>query len=310
MLTRKTVILAKAESSYGVDPTPTPSANALMVEDVSLKIEGEEVKRSFLKASLSQPQFIRGLKYADLTFSTELKGTGVKGQLPSWGWEGVLARACGLSETVKAGTSIVWQPVSTGFESCTIYLYMDGIFHKILGCRGSVRLTFEVGRYIKAQWNMRGLFVAPTDASPSAQTFSSVNPVPLLAANFTVGSYSSVCEKVELDLNNSLSVVKDINAATGIRRVDITGRNPSGSFEPDAVLETTHAFWGNWNSATAIALNIGPVGSSAGNIITIAAPKLQYRDIGYGDQDGTLKYSVQFALAMSSGDDELTITFT
>jgi hypothetical protein len=310
MLTRKTVVLAKIESPYGTDGTPTPAANALLVKDVDLKIQGDAVERDFIKASLSMAQFVRGMKWAEVSFKTELKGSGSRGTLPSWGWEGVLFRACAMSEAVTPATSIIYAPVSTGFESATLYIYKDGIFHKLLGCRGSFKLSLEVGKYIEAQWTFKGLYAAATDATPTAQTFSSVIPVTLLSAGMTIGAYAAVATKMELDINNSVALSKNMNATNGVTEAIITGRRPQGSVDPNTVLEATYGFWTAWAAATAVALNVGPVGSSSGNIITIAAPKLQYKDITYGDQDGILKYNVPFELAMNAGDDELVITIT
>lgn len=310
MLTRKTVILAKVESVYGQDPTPTPAANALLVKDVDLRVDGEMVERDFLRATLSPLEFVRGMKEIELAFSTELKGTGTAGSLPSWGWEGELLRACGFSETITPGVSIVYEPVSSSFEAVTLYLYMDGIFHKILGCRGTPVLTWERGRYANMRWTMRGLYAAPVDATPGAQTFSSVKPPVLLSAGITIGGYSPVATAVEIALNNALGRREDANSATGLKEILITGRAPGGSLNPETVTEATKAFWNEWELATAQAINIGPVGGTGGNQIQIAAPKAQYESIGYGDREGLLTYEIPLRLAQDTGDDELTITFT
>lgn len=310
MLTRKTVILAKVETTYGQDATPTPSANALLVRDVDIRPTGEVVERDFYRSVLSRLPFVRGIKGVELSFTTELKGTGTAGSLPSWGWEGELLRACGMSETINAGTSIVYEPVSTGFESCTIYVYKDGIFHKVLGCRGSFTLRGEVGKYLEAQFTFRGLYQAPTDANPAAQTFSSVVPPVLLSAGCSIGGYSPVFTRIEIAMNNELGRRLDANDSNGLKEILITGRAPGGSLDPETVTEATKAFWNEWAAATAQALSIGPVGSTAGNKIQITAPKLQYENITYGDREGILTYEIPFRLAMDSGDDELTITFS
>ncbi len=314
MLTRRTVLLAKMETSgnYGVDSVPTPSANAILIKDVNIKINGETLERDFLKSSLSNMQFVRGERDVELTFKTELKGSGTRGTLPTWGWEGVLMRACGFKETITANTSIKWEPVSTGFESATLYVYKDGLFHKCTGCRGSVKILGEVGKYYELEFTMRGLYNAVVDATPTAQTFSTVVPPVALGVNsFTVGStpYAPIIERVEIDMANTLAPRRNMNSASGIVEQVITGRNPVGSFDPEAVLEATHPFWANWSAATALPMTL-TAGSASGNTITITAPKLQYREIEYADKDGTLTYNVPFSLAMNSGDDEIIITIT
>jgi hypothetical protein len=310
MLTRKSVVLAKIETAYGTDPVPTPVANAILIKDLDIKPTGETMKREFLRSSLSQLQFVRGMKWVTVQFKTELKGTGTRGQVPSWGWEGVLFRACGMSETVTASTSIVYAPVSTGFESATLYVYKDGIFHKVTGCRGTFSIDLSVGKYGEVTWDFTGIYVSPVDATPTAQTFSSVTPPTVLSAALSIGGYSPIAERLQVSLNNQIAARKSMNSATGILEQVITGREPSGSFDPEAVLEATNAFWSQWENATARALTCGPIGSSSGNMITIEAPKIQYQDITYADRNGVLTYECPFSLAMNTGDDELTITFT
>lgn len=310
MLTRKTVVLAKAEATYGTDPVPTVTANALLVSNLDFKVAGEEVKRDFYKSSLSQAQFVRGATSCEISFTTELRGTGTRGVIPAFGWEGALATACGMTETVTASTSVVWTPASSSLKSVTLYVYRDGILHKVLGCMGTAKFNFEVGKAPTATWSFKGLYETPTDASPAAQTFSIVVPNTVLSAGLTIGGYAAIAEKLEIDLGVDVGQRKSMNAPTGILGFQVTGRNPSGSFDPEAVTEATHTFWANWAAATAVALNIGPIGSTSGNIVTVTAPKLQYKDLSYGDRDGTLTYQVPFALAMNAGDDEVSISFT
>lgn len=309
MLTRKTVILAKVETSYGQDATPTPSANAILVKNVEVHPVGEAVERDFIRSVLSPLEFVRGMKEHELSFETELKGTGTAGQLPTWGWEGELLRACGMAETVNTGVDIDYDPASADHESCSIYVYKDGIFHKVLGCRGSFVISGSVGHYLTARWTFRGLYVAPADDSPAAQTFSSIKPAVLLSAGLTIASYSPVATAIEININNALGRRTDINDATGVKEILITGRTPGGSLDPETVTEATHPFWADWSAANAKALSIGPIGATAGNKITVTAPKLQLEDIRYGDREGILTYAIPFRLAGDSGDDELKIKF-
>lgn len=310
MLIRKTVILAKIESTYGVDPVPTVGANALLVKDVEIKPAGETITRDFLRSSLSPLTHRRGIKHQTVSFVTELKGAGTPGALPAWGWEGVLLRACGLQETINAGVSIAYAPRSSSFESCTLYVYRDGIFHKLVGCRGTVSFTLEVGKIPTAKFEMSGLYVSPVDGTPSAQSFSTVEPATVLAAGFTCGGYAAVAEKLEISLNNSLAQRKSINSPTGILEWIITGRDPNGSFDPETVTEATEDFWAKWEAAESMELAIGPIGSTSGNIVSLSAPAMQYREINYADRNGLLAYQIPFGLAGNNGDDELVITFS
>ncbi len=308
MLTRKTIVLAKIESTYGTDPVPTPGANAIMAQNLEIRPAGEINERSGMKSSLSPLQFRRGVKSVEVSFKTEMKGTGTRGVLPAWGWEGTLFRACGMSETITPNTSIVYAPVSTGFESCTLYVYRDRLFHKVTGCRGSCSITAEAGKPAMAEWKFKGLYNAPMDATPGAQTLSSVLPPIAVNTSFTIGAFSPVAEKLEVDLNNTVAERRSMSAETGIAGFEITGRKPQGSFEPEAVAEASHPFWNNWENAAPLALAV-TIGTAAGNRFSIEALALQYRDISYADKDGRAVYRIPFALAMNSGDDELVVRF-
>ena len=64
------------------------------------------------------------------------------GDAPAWG---PLLRACGFAEVITAGVRVDYVPISTGFESATIYWYDDGVLHKGLGARGTASLKLSVG---------------------------------------------------------------------------------------------------------------------------------------------------------------------
>ncbi len=309
MLTRNTVVLAEIETEYGIDPIPTPASNAIAVRDLDISPAGEAVERNILRGSLSPLRFLRGTRSVEVAFKTEMKGTGAKGALPAFGWEGVLFRACGMAQTVNSGTDLLYAPVSTNFESCTLYVYLDRLFHKITGCRGSFRISVEVGKPALAEWKFKGFYNSPVDASPAAQTFSGILPPVALGAGFTIDGFGPVSEKFEIEINNSVVERKSIAAADGIVGFEITGRKPRGSFDPEAVAVSSHPFWSNWQTAATLALNLA-VGSIDGNRFSIESPALQYSELGSGDRDGRAIYKASFSLAMSSGDDELLIRFS
>lgn len=307
MFTKKTVVLAKIETAYGTDPIPT-SVDAIAATELEIRPVGETIERNLLRGTLSPVLVCRGLKKVDLSFKTELKGTGTPGMLPAHGWEGVLFRACGMVETVNAGVDILYSPVSTDFASCTIYVYRDRLFHKLTGCRGSFRISIEAGKPAFAEWRFHGLYNSPADMSPSSPVFSTLLPPVAAGAGFTIAGFAPVAEKIEFDLNNTIAERKSLSAEDGIAGFEITARRPQGSFDPEAVLESTHPFWDNWANAPALALNLS-LGTLSGNRFAIEAPALQYRDIASSDKDGRILYQVPFTLAMSSGDDEFGIRF-
>lgn len=142
-LIRNTAILAKTELVYGVDAVPTGAANAMLVSNLSINpLNAQNVERNNIRPYLGGDEQLVGSRYVEMGFDVELVGAGTLGAVPAWG---TLLRACGFAEVVTAGVRVDYVPVSTGFESATIYWYDDGVIHKGLGARGTASLKLTVG---------------------------------------------------------------------------------------------------------------------------------------------------------------------
>src|SRR3990167_5499045 len=119
MLSNLHLILAKIESTYNVDPVPVPANDAILVSGLSVTPAITKNERAPLSGSLSP--FLSAkptIDIVDVKFSVELKGSGTATVPPE---VGPLLRAGGLSQVI--GADVTYQPVSTGYESITIYAY-------------------------------------------------------------------------------------------------------------------------------------------------------------------------------------------
>src|ERR1044071_9538624 len=116
-------ILAKKEVTYAVDPVPVGTTDAIAVINPQFTTDATIVERDqILRDSISRLSAVIGRKLARITFGVEMKGSGSAGTAPP---AGPLLRACGLSETIVASTSVTYASISSAFESVTIYWY-DG----------------------------------------------------------------------------------------------------------------------------------------------------------------------------------------
>lgn len=306
MLTRRTVILAKIETTYGTDPTPTATADAVLVSNPQVRVIGERLERDFVRSSLSPLEHVIGMKEVEVTFSTELKGSGTAGTAsevsPLW-------RACGMAETIVASPAkVTYDPVSTAFESCTIYVYRDGMIYKINGCRGTVELVAETGKFGLLNWNFKGLYQIPVDGAIVSGTFDTTKPPSVVNIGFTMHTYAAIIRSLQIALNNTVSRRESANAVEGVVGFEITARGSNGSVDPETVIEATHAFWTKWKDGTAAAI-VATIGATAGNKIQLDAPKVQYNELGWGNRDGVMIYDIPLSLAQNAGDDEVKITY-
>lgn len=309
MLTKKALLLAKIEVTYGTDPTPVPASDSILVMNLVVSVPSDKLDRPVVRPSLSQIPHLIGKKHVEITFETELKGSGTAGTAPEID---PLLRACGWDVTNVPATSDTYDLVSTGFESCTIWAYLDGLLHKIVGCRGSVEFTGEAGAQPRLAWTFQGLYATPTDATIAASSaFDSTKGPVFMGATFTYGAYAAIIQQLSLNLNNEFYQRESVIATHGIVGIEIVGRTPGGSINPEAIIEATRPWWANWEAASGATLAV-VIGGTAGNIITINsdANGCVKESIAWGDRNGVRIYDIPFGLYGSSGDDELQLVFT
>jgi len=315
MLTRRTVILAKVEGTYGVDPTPTASNDAILVSSPDIQTQGELHIRDYVREDLSPIGHVTGKKKVMVSFECELKGSGTAGTAPEYG---PLLQACGLEETVSASTSVTYAPEATAADvkSVTMYVYWDGMMHEINGARGTFSINMEAGNFGRIQFNMTGKYVTPVAAALPTGTFQTTVPPLCTSASFAVDTYAAVCNAVTFDIANTIGAPGNLNSSDGYGDFQITARDSQGSIDPEASLTSTQTtggmtagFWADWESATGRALTI-TIGATAGNICDIDMPKIVPREVNFGDREGVRTFQIPYTAAVNSGSDEIAIVFT
>lgn len=306
LLTARTVVLAKVESTYNTDPTPTAAADAVLVGNLQQTRPTDVLDREVLDQSLSPFQPLIGRKLGQVTFDVELKGSGTNDTPPDWG---PLLRACGFAETINASTNVIYDPASDSIDSITIYVYRDGLLYKYTGARGNVVFRFPAGQRPMMSFTFTGHLVDVIDASLVTPTLQSTLPVPVKNTSFTVGGFAGVVSQLELDAGSNVVAPDDINAADGYGEIIVASRTMQGSFDPEQTLVATRDWWSKWEDGTQEALTL-TLNGGAGNTIQFDIDKLTYRQLDDADRDGILAYQAPFTAARTSGDDEVQITHT
>lgn len=305
MLETKHLILAKIESNYGVDPTPTPAADAVLVSNLSLAPAMSQNKHEGKSASLSPLKLAKPtIGPFEIKFSLELKGSGTANLPPEYS---PILRACGLAESILAGPDRVeWDPIHPT-PSVAIYAYPDGLLHKCLGSVGNAEFVLEAGKKGMINVTLQCPYIIPTDAPIPSGAVYDTTVAPLIEnLNLAIGGYSPAFAKVGINLNNTISVRTSGNAPWGILAVEITNREPTGSIDPEAVTRATYDFWQLVQDATAGAFSC-VAGTTAGNRFTITGPQVQYSQLGYGARNQRRTYELGLHFARNAGDDELKI---
>lgn len=204
-----------------------------------------------------------------------------------------------------------YTPVSTAFESLTIYMYRDGLLHKVTGCMGNVSFDGQAGSYGMATFTYTGQYIAPLDVPQptSGIVFESTIPSQIELAQLALGGDDDFCaQQFQIDMGNTISTRDCMNASDGFNGVRLTGRSPQGSVNPETVLESSHPFWAYMSAATLLTFGV-KIGQTAGNTVWIFSDSVQYGAIKYGNRNNILTYDVplRFSQYSSNGDDEIRI---
>ena len=299
LLLRKRLILIETESSYGTDPTPT-GADAVLVRDLSITPQSSDVvSRDLIRPYLGASQQLLANTRVECTFSVELVGSGTAGTAPQYG---KALKACGLSETVVANTSVTYDPVSSSFSSVTIHYNIDGVRHKMTGCRGSVSMTANVGEIPSLNFTFTGIYNAPDDQPLPTPTYTNQDD-PLIFKNgntssFQLLAYAGALQSFSFDLGNTTTYRELVG---GSKEVLITDRAANGSVSIEAVAIGTKDYFG---SAVDDDAALGTLqfthGSTAGNIIQFTSSKVDIGDVAYGDSDGIAMLEIPYTCVPDS----------
>jgi Phage tail tube protein len=303
------ILLFKIETTYGVDPVPTGAANAILATNVKFQpMEGKDVSRNLELPYMGGQGTIPNELQATISFDIELAPSGTAGTAPAWG---PLLRACAVAQVVNAGTSVVYNPISTAHESGTMYFWIDSTRYVSRGMRGTAKLSIDAQGIAYLRFDFTGLFVAPAEtARPSPVTLTAFQkPQVATSTNtptFTIGGTAFVMRSFELDLKNQV----EPRFLIGTEAILITQKEemiktvveaqPLSAFNPFTLAQN--------QTAQAISLVHG---TGAGRITTLAVPAAQMQRLpGLENAQKIKEWPLSLMPLPVSGNDQWTLTLT
>lgn len=304
MFARKKIIVAKVESTYGVDSTPS-AADAIKTSNLSVQIlQGDKVSEQVDRPTLGNDEQYHVAPNTKVTFDVYLRGSGAAGTVPNIS---AVLRACGMQEVINAGTSVKYSPVSDNFESSTLKYNLDGTQYALLGARGSWQLEMSSKGLPMLKFEFTGLGVEGAAAPAPSPNFSSL-PVPVAMeearTEFSIGAFQGKLHSISANISNSVVHRNLVNDES----VMITDRAPSGNITIDMPTIAEWDFEADVRSNTKKVVSIAH-GKTAGNIVEIDMPNVQVHGPSFGDADGISTLDLELNLLPSSGDDEISLTF-
>lgn len=315
------VVLAKIETTPGVEATPSSADDFILALDAQYNPDFNLIQRNYLRPSISNVPHLMGRQLASLTFTTEVMGTGVAATdtspttqaaaTPKWA---DLLEGCGFAgSVVSTPAGKVYAPLTNNQKTLTLYCYYDGMLHKMTGAMGTFSLSAPAGEIATINWTFTGIYVAPTATTTPTPTVPSVTPPLVEGCSFAVGGTAAsvfVPQAISIDIGNGVVPRSDANSVKGYHSMIITSRAPSISFNPEQVPEASHPFWTDFAAATgkAVVFNIG---GTAGNKVEVDIPNMQISNLQYSDRDGIRTYEVSgmCSTTTGTGNDEITFKF-
>ena len=315
---RNTVILAKTEATYGLDPTPTGAANAILVSEVTINpLQASNVPRDLVRGYLGASEHLVGTANVEVTFSVELAGSGTPTTAPAWG---PLVLACGFAATTQtASVDYVVTAPGAASTSATIYYYMDGELHKVLGARGTFTLAMGVGERPLMSFRFIGKVggvTAVSNATPTLTAYQTpkvvtdTNSTDLLLGTLTYTAATGVLSAgtsftsrgLQMDLGNNLIFQPLVGAET----IELTQRETTGSISLDLTAAQAVTAMSDVVANTTTGLGFTH-GTAAGNIVVVHMPKIQRLNPRIEDVNGQAFHTYDFRALPTSGNDELRI---
>nr|BAR26889.1 hypothetical protein [uncultured Mediterranean phage uvMED]BAR26968.1 hypothetical protein [uncultured Mediterranean phage uvMED] len=307
--TSQRLLLAKAETTYGTDSTPTGTANAILVRNLEITpIQADAVERELIRGYMGNYEVLLANQRVEITFDVEMAASGTAGTAPKWG---PVMKACGNSETVVANTSVTYAPISSTFPSVSLYYYTDGVRHKVTGARGSFSINAEVGQIPTISFSMVGIYNAPDDSANPTPTYSNqAKPVLFKNGNTTAQqlfSYAGAVQSFSFDQSNNITYRELVG---GSKEVLITDRRPGGSIVLEAVTMATQNYFTSI-TGTATGNNTFQHGQTAGNKFTFSAPQTDLSSVSYSDSDGIQMLNFDYtATPTTAGNNEYSLALT
>lgn len=284
---RNSVLLAKLETTYGVDATPTGALNAMLAKAVNVSpLEQDAVQRDLQRPYFGNDEQIPVGTRIAITFEIELAGSGAEGDAPAYG---PLLLACAHSETINALVDVRYKPITVSpddQDSVTLIYNLDGVQHKALGCKGTVSFAFDARGVPVMRFAFTGLYADVVDAAVTGVDFSAfIKPKSVNYRDTPSCTYFGqpiVVQSCSLDVGLQV-VYRNLIGFEGVRITDRAARGAL-SFEYQKVIQY------NWfqkvknNESGPLNLVHGTV---AGNIIELTAPNVQPTGPTISDSDGT-----------------------
>lgn len=309
---RKSVLVAKIESTIGTDATPGASDGAFNVMNAVIAPTFQMEERE-IQGSGERQSAVASRKLGRATFTTEVQWDGSATE-PAWAE--TFFPACGW---VKSGQ--VYYPKleapGANVKTLTIAQYVgntgsnQSACRKIVGASGTWSAVLIASQRLLINWDFLGVWAGDNDATQPGPTYPTSTVYQWRKGACTWNSVAWIAQQATVNANNTLVPIESASGDEGFSHVVVSDRYSRITINPLKVLNATQDRHSAWEDGLEypLALYAGGVGTSQ---FKIDAPKAQVMNIGYADREGLVVDDVELACNKNGTtvDQSLNITFT
>lgn len=311
------VVTAALEATYGVDAAPA-AADAMLLSNVRINpLRATNIPRDIVRGYHGASPQLVGTGFVEIEGTFELAGSGTATTPPKWGR---LMQCMGFAQTVGAA-SVDYTPISTygASSSATVYYFLDGVRHILLGVRGSWELSMAVNSRPEMRVRLVGKYGGVATASnptpdltafraPIAVTDTNSGDLLLGAVTYTAGTGTIAGGTAYVGSGLTLSSGNNVvfQPLLGRESVLITNREITGRIALDLDNADVVSFMSDVRANTLTAMGLTH-GTAAGNIVGVYSPSVQRLDPGVEDLDGVAMNAYAIRAVPVAGNDELRI---
>lgn len=310
-------LLAKVETTAGTDASPAAATDGqLLLKGVDITpIDPQLIDRNLLQPYFGGSAQLLGTVSSKISFDVELGPSGTAGTSAIWG---TMLLGCAMaSASLATPTRVEHTPVSTSLKTLTIYMYDDGVLHKLVGALGTAKLSLKQNEVPKIHFEFIGTYQTATAVALPAITLTAAKvPLPMVKANITTdimlgctysagvltGGTAFSSNGIEIDLANKTAWISTLSSERG----ELTDRDPKCSYQLEltAAQEITAMSDVYTNTLTSLGMVIG---STAGSKLLIHLPSIQRTSIKKADENGVRMVAFEAKVLPVSGNDEIRI---
>lgn len=312
------IVIAKIETTYGVDSTPAPATDAQIIYDWDPQpMVFDEVRRRIDRGFAGRRPKIKTRGRQSHGFKFELAGSGTANVAARWG--SVWLRACMFAAPVPNGAIDVSYPLETAGDGSSITFWghkgdsVTGVVRmRSAGFRGNLTLKFTEGDFPYGQVDGVGILTNNPDGTAIGAPTLPTPPAPVevnsVNTTFSLGGFALLLRDIEINMGMKTAFRSLVGQRAVVFDVAEDGdrRSAGGTIVAELPDPAVRAYFADAVNRTNLALSLVH-GTTAGNIIDIASAVLQIDEPRFSVEQNRLMMTCSFDLIPSAAGNELTL---